>query len=99
MELFFMLVLIRIIDPIGIIINLVISLISRKKWIIFFSGFSAYLITEIILFSNNQHRYFGQNITPLLIGSIIQAYIIYLLGSSKNLSFLKKEKNDSTDKD
>lgn len=99
MELFFMLVFIKIIDPIGAVINLIISLISRKKWIIALSGISTYLITETLLRLNNHHQYFGQNITPLLIGSIIQAYIIYLLGSSKNLSFLKKEKSDSKDKD
>ncbi len=94
MEVFFMLVFISMVSPSNIVVNVAVSLLSRKKWIIPLSGLSAYLITEILLYSNNQHLYFGQYFPPLLLGSILQAYIIYQLRNGTNLSFFKKRQKD-----
>ena len=76
---FIAVLLAKTLDPIGFLIVLVISLFSRKKWIIPISAIFSSIIIESILTSSQISRNWGESIIPGLIASSVHAIICYFI--------------------
>ena len=73
----FTLILASVADPIRFVITLVVSLGSRKKWIILVATIVSAVSSETLLTSLQVTRQWGSGIWPGLIASAVQAVLCY----------------------
>ncbi len=77
----------KILDPVSFIVVLVVSLFSRKKWIIPVAAIIGAIVTETILTFTQITRTWGQGIILGVLASGIHAVLSYwLIGKFKKTS-------------
>ena len=82
----------KILDPVSFIVVLVVSLFSRKKWIIPVAVIIGAIVTETILTSTQITRTWGQGIILGVLASGVHAVLSYwLIGNFKKSQASKSE--------
>jgi glucan phosphoethanolaminetransferase (alkaline phosphatase superfamily) len=86
-------VVVKLLDPIGFVIVLLVSLLSRQRWIIPVAALTGAVIAEALLTAMQYTRVWGQGIVAGVFASTIHALACYLV-----LSLFRK-RPDSTNAD
>ena len=74
-----MAIIVKITDPIGLLISALIVFMSRKWWIIFVAGAVSALVTETFLALMQSTRVWGMMLPEGFIAATIQASIVYFI--------------------
>ena len=70
---------VKLLDPIGFVIVLLVSLVSRQRWIIPVAAVSGALIAETLLTVTQYTRSWGQGIATGVVASTLQALACFVV--------------------
>lgn len=91
---FLIMLVVKVLDPIGFAVVFALSFITREKWIIPAAAIGGALVTETILTATQYTRTWGRGIVIGLLASAIQALVCYWLVGKIKAARAKKAKTN-----